>query len=143
MMVVHFHRDTGRISAWGNGDSEESHFPDHDIVRFDNDAMIIDPRYDKIDVASLALVARDADEMLDDLRRDMVNAIAAELGATDGYMVPDRPLTEQAREDWAAYRQALRDISGDAAAMLAAWPFRPDGTDAAAGFELRLRDIRP
>ena len=140
-MVVHFHKDTGRISAWGNGDSDESHFLDHDIVRFDDDAMVIDPRRDKIDVASLALVGRSTDEMLDDLRRDMVTAIAAELDATDRYMVPDRPLTEEAREQWRSYRQALRELNGNAAAMIAAWPFRPDGSDAAAGLELRLREI--
>jgi hypothetical protein len=35
---------------------------------------------------------------------------------------------------WAAHRQALRDLTkaGDAAAMVKAWPLRPDGTDAIA-----------
>ena len=141
-MVVHFHKATGRISAWGNGDSESSHFADHDIVRFDDDAMIIDPHRDKIDVESLALVARDTDEMLEDMRPEIVAAIAAELAATDGYMVPDRPLTDQQRGAWKDYRQALRDIKGDAEAMLDAWPVRPDRTDAAAGFISRLREIK-
>ena len=141
MFVIHYHHQTGRISAWGTGDSDVSHFADHEIVRFDEDAMTIDPRRDKIDVASLAVVARTTDEMLDDLRRDITAAIAAELDATDRYMVPDRPLTEQQREAWKAYRQALRELKGDAAAMVAAWPFRPDGSDAAAGLELRLKEI--
>ena len=141
-MVVHFHKDTGRISAWGNGDSDESHFLDHDIVRFADDAMIIDPRRDKIDVASLAVVSLSVDEMLEDMQRDVTNAIAAELDLTDRYKEPDRPLTEQHREAWKSYRQALCELNGDAEAMIAAWPFRPDGSDAAAGLELRLKEIR-
>ena len=142
-MVVHFHKRTGRISAWGNGDSEASHFPDHDIVRFDDEAVVIDPRRHKIDVASLAVVEQTRAEMIDAMRLDVTNAIAAELAATDGYMVPDRPLTEQQRDAWTAYRQALRDLRGDAEAMVSAWPFRPDGTDAAANLYARLQEIKP
>ena len=95
MMVVHFHKATGRISAWGNGDSDKSHFPDHDIVRFADDAMANDPRRDKIDVESLLahMVARDADgEMLDDLRAAKSLPRSPSCAATgSSYMVPDRP----------------------------------------------------
>ncbi|MBS7698780.1 MULTISPECIES: phage tail assembly chaperone [unclassified Chelatococcus] len=55
-----------------------------------------------------------------------------ELIVTDAFMVPDRPISSELREAWATYRQALRDLpdAGDAAAMVAAWPIRPDGIDA-------------
>jgi YHS domain-containing protein len=58
----------------------------------------------------------------------------AELAATDAYMMPDRPMTDWAHEEWRAYRQKLRDLGSlsTADAMVAAWPVRPDGRDAIA-----------
>lgn len=55
----------------------------------------------------------------------------AELRATDEYMVPDRPMTEEMRDQWRLYRQALRDFGTlkTALEMIAAWPERPDGRD--------------
>lgn len=62
--------------------------------------------------------------------RDILVVRFNELSASDWTALADRP----PMPEWAAYRQALRDITkaGDAAAMLAAFPRRPDGTDATA-----------
>jgi YHS domain-containing protein len=55
-----------------------------------------------------------------------------ELAATDVYMVPDRPMSDEVRAAWRTYRQRLRDLGAitTAAEMIAAWPPRPDGRDA-------------
>lgn len=55
-----------------------------------------------------------------------------ELDQTDQYASPDRPLGEDARADWATYRQALRDLGACkfTADIVAQWPLRPDGRDA-------------
>lgn len=62
-------------------------------------------------------------------------AIYRELCATDEYVSPppDRPLKGVLTLDWKGYRQELRDLSKrkSAAAMIEAWPLRPDGLDAA------------
>lgn len=57
-------------------------------------------------------------------------AIAAELLATDQFVMPDRPMSEEVRDAWQVYRQQLRDLSklpGTSADKWAAWPSRPDG----------------
>ena len=57
-------------------------------------------------------------------------AIATELQATDQFTVPDRPISDEVREAWFVYRQALRDLSklaGTTDDKWAAWPERPDG----------------
>lgn len=57
-------------------------------------------------------------------------AIATELQATDQFTVPDRPISDEVREAWFVYRQALRDLSklaGTTNDKWAAWPERPDG----------------
>ncbi|WP_375414618.1 phage tail assembly chaperone [uncultured Bradyrhizobium sp.] len=70
---------------------------------------------------------------------EMKCRIFAELNATDQFVVPDRPMSEECRESWSTYRQALRDLSklSGVRAMIGAWPVRPDDIDAAS--ELRER----
>jgi hypothetical protein len=67
--------------------------------------------------------------------------IFSELNGTDCYIVADRPMSDERRAQWKAYRQTLRDLSKIAspAAMVAAWPVRPDEQDAA----LLLRERLP
>lgn len=124
MVIIHFHKATGRIGAWGNADSEESHLPDHDIVRLDTN-VAVDPKRHRIAAGELVEV--------DDLAAwnaptegDLAARIEMELAATDQFMMPDRNVPN--RYAWVAYRQALRDLSKlkGAAAQLAAWPTRPD-----------------
>ena len=125
MMYVHYHRNTGRIGAWGNAESETSHLPDHLVVQLDTDT-VIDPRRQRIAEGALADISSDDLEAWNCPSPDeMAARIEMELQNTDQFMMPDRDVL---REPWVAYRRALRDLSKlpDAAAQLAAWPARPD-----------------
>lgn len=129
MLVVHYHKETGRISAWGSADSDHSHLVDHEIVRFETD-VAIDPKRQKI--ANGALVEIAPDELkLWNLPTDgeVAARIANELTATDQYMMPDREVRD--REAWVTYRKKLRDLSitSEIAMQLENWPERPDGKD--------------
>ena len=57
-----------------------------------------------------------------------------------GYMVPDRPMPADVRAAWVAYRAALRALPKlpDAAAMVKAWPARPDKIDPIQNLRQRL-----
>ncbi len=48
------------------------------------------------------------------------------LAASDWTQLPDSPLSQDDRTEWAIYRQALRDLDMDGDA----WPIRPDAEDA-------------
>jgi hypothetical protein len=63
--------------------------------------------------------------------RDLLEARFSEFMRLDALVTGERTLSAE----WAAYRQALRDLTEDGdtfAAMLARFPLRPDGTDAIA-----------
>ena len=66
-------------------------------------------------------------EALLELLRGVRSAYLAE---TDWTQLPDSPLTDAKRADWATYRQALRDITETYANNLleAEFPVRPDQT---------------
>jgi hypothetical protein len=53
------------------------------------------------------------------------------LARSDWTQLPDSPLTDEQRAEWATYRQALRDITETYADNLleAEFPVRPDQTD--------------
>ena len=96
----------------------------------------------KIDLASKTVVALTTAEMAArnaPTQFDVTALIANELAASDKTQMPDCPAAKSA--GWAAYRQALRDLSKiaspTAANMLAAWPKRPDGVNPVA--DLRVR----
>lgn len=130
MLVIHYHKTTGQISAWGTGDSKSSHFPDHEIVRLDVDTP--DPVRHKI-VAG-RMIERTAAEIAEANRptvSQVSSAISRELAATDEFMVSDRPLSDAVRAAWGSYRQALRDLSKlpDPISQVKAWPTRPDAAD--------------
>ena len=139
MFAVHYHKQTGAVRQWGTDDGAiESVFgPDYAIALFD-EWQNIDPLRQRIDVKSLAIVRRTRKEIGKVMRLDVENAIRAELVATIVHVVPipDEPMPIEQREAWRDYRQALRDLSGSVEDILADWPPRPDGTDAAK----RLRD---
>ena len=65
-------------------------------------------------------------------REEILSLRNAELAATDSMMVPDRPLSEEQRQGWRVYRQALRDLGSihEALDIIEAWPKRPDESDA-------------
>jgi hypothetical protein len=135
MFVVHYHKLTGKISAWGNGDSEQSHFPDHEIVRFDEE-FLIDPKTEKFDLSTFRLVPRTLADRNDEILIDLKARIQIELENTAAYMLVDAELTPQQLEDWKTYRRTLRSLfkapPNSAAEMLASWPIDPNGVDAVA-----------
>lgn len=142
--VVHYHKDTGAIGAWGSADSTESHLPDHLIARLE-DTTQIDPRTHRIDVATGGLVEKSASDIAQENAPrlfEIESIVRGALAASDEYMMPDRTVSNL--DAWIIYRQALRDLSDrpDAAAMIDAWPVRPDGIDAIAGLRTRLTVAR-
>jgi len=129
MFVIHYHKTTGQISQWGDGDSETSHFPDHEIARLQSDATI-DPALHKVDLEYLCVIDKTLAEKLATLLPVVNATIRCELAATDAFMALDRPVSDTLRAAWITYRQALRDLSknyADAASMIRNWPSRPDG----------------
>jgi hypothetical protein len=68
----------------------------------------------------------DAEEFSQNLR-SMRNA---KLSNSDWTQMPDSPLTEQQRAEWAAYRQSLRDVPQDNANAISLdevqWPQKPE-----------------
>jgi hypothetical protein len=71
---------------------------------------------------------------------DVEGRVAAELVATDQFMVPDRPLPNAERKKWTAYRDGLRSLSDlkIPGSMILAWPARPDGLDPISDLRSRL-----
>lgn len=130
MTIIHYHRVTGRIGAWGSGDSESSHLPDHDILRLDTE-LVIDPKRHKIaDGEIVEVTAEELDAGWNwPTDSELVAWIQIELNLTDQFMMPDREVAD--RLEWVRYRQALRNLSDlpTVKAKLEAWPSRPDGKD--------------
>ena len=142
---IHYMPDTGRIVAWDNASLGPGlhgscitviDIPDgHDIQ--------IDPTAQRINVDTIELENLSEEEtILAQGPQDwqLKQAIALELMATDGMMAPDRSVPD--RDAWAAYRQALRDLSKGhprptAVQMLVAFPIRPDGANAVAALQQR------
>lgn len=88
----------------------------------------VDPTQSKFDIETGTVVDQTAADRLPLI--EVVNdTIGRLLAATDFTQIPDSPFTDAQRADWRTYRQALRDLSNEPsiAAMVAAWPSRPDG----------------
>lgn len=109
-------------------------------------------RTHRIDVTATphSLVELTEAERLDANRPNNVEVtigVARELAVTDQFMAPDRPMSEDQRAAWTAYRQALRDLSKSdpvrgrvrtTVEMIQDWPIRPDGADAIQSFRSRI-----
>ena len=65
MLVIHYHKSSGFISAYGNGDSQISCYADHEIARFEDDQNF-DPAKHKIDISTLKIVDKSPDEIIAD-----------------------------------------------------------------------------
>lgn len=139
-MNIHYHRVTGQIMMVDvhSVPRLKSHWSDH-FVTFvaaeDGCAITIDAKSQKIDVLTGELIDKAHDEQAHALLPDalaVAHAIAYELQHTDGYAVPDRPMNDAKRASWKTYRQTLRDLSklSTPVERVAAWPLRPDGSDA-------------
>lgn len=126
---IHYRESDGEIMGWEHGVAEPSSQPDLATAALE-DVVTPDPRRQRFDAATLGLIDKDADDIAASLAPtadDLRSRIAGELAATDQFMMPDRPMTEQMRAAWVAYRQALRDLSKlpTPAEQLAAWPESP------------------
>lgn len=66
--------------------------------------------------------AQDTTVVWADVRRER----NARLSACDWTQLPDSPLTNEARTDWAEYRQALRDVTEQADPFAIVWPVQPE-----------------
>lgn len=134
-MNVHYDTTTGQIVSYGfgadHGDGfETSPYPGCMVALIDDQP--IDARVQKFDSVSWKVVAKDVPDPEPDPIWMVLNLVRAELAATDEFAMPDYPISETDRAAWIGYRKALRDSSkGNAtsAAMLAAIPPRPDGSD--------------
>lgn len=127
-MIIHYHRQSGRIGAWGNADCEESYLPDHAVLRIDSE-IPLDPRRQRIEHGEvMEIPERDLTMWNCPTVDELAARIEMELQNTDQFMMPDRDVR---REPWITYRRALRDLSKlpDAMAQVQAWPTRPDGKD--------------
>ena len=73
-----------------------------------------------------------------DMEQDAIDALTAQqwdnirsdrntqLAECDWTQLPDAPLTNVQAADWATYRQALRDITGQADPFSITWPEKPE-----------------
>ncbi|UGA45948.1 phage tail assembly chaperone [Bradyrhizobium quebecense] len=163
MTVIHYCTATGFIRSWGTLEPVDgkSHLPNHAILRI-QDALYgpdvpglarsgvasvveIDPFVDMVDLATLTIVKRPAADqavlLIERLALLVKLAVAAELSATDQYMVTDRNVAN--RETWAVYRQQLRDLSKqpDAPSMVRNWPCHPTGAETPANLRQHLARI--
>jgi hypothetical protein len=132
MMVIHYHKQTGRIGAWGSGDSEYSHLVDHAILRIDTEAPI-DPHWQRIE--DDMIVEIDEAELAT-WNCPTVDEVAArieiELRRTDQFMLADYPIDDDKLEHWKQYRIMLRNLSKhyqDAAEMIENCDAAPDDHD--------------
>lgn len=134
-MNIHYDITTGQIVSYGfgadHGDGfEASPYPNCAVAIIDNQE--IDARTQRFDPVRWKVVAKDVPDPPPDQVLLVRELVRAELGATDKFAIPDFPVSDADRAAWVTYRQALRDASkgnATAAAMLAAIPLRPDGTD--------------
>lgn len=144
-MIVYIHYDPrdGEIVGWQTGGGEPVPISeDYRLLYAEN---LPDPKRQKIDVATLVMVDKTADEIVAALaptEHEIRSAVFRTLQATDFLMLPDQDyLTPQKLAAWIAYRKTLRDLSKHdppltPAGVLKAWPLDPNGVDAVA----HLRD---
>lgn len=129
---VYYETATGRIIGHDMNSSVASMIEGHDHLEIGNAPA---PHYKRhvVDIETLTIRQLTPKEQLDLQRPTELEIRSAryhELKETDW---------RETRQDWAAYRQTLRDITkaGETGAMIAAWPLRPDGSDAISGLRFR------
>lgn len=138
IFFIHYRPDDGEILGWGNGFEptpidgmavalfDEPFDPDPQTQKFDGEA-VIDKTAAETRQARLPTLI------------EVQQAIWMELARTDQFMLADRNI--EGRDDWAGYRQMLRDLSkrfDDPADMIDAWQLPPDGTDPIPDLRARL-----
>jgi hypothetical protein len=130
VFYVHYRVADGEIFGWGSGFDPQA-VPGEAITTF-AEPFDPDPATQKIDLATGEVVAKTAAETAAFRRpslRDVAVAVFLELRRTDTFMISDYPMTGGERHQWIAYRQILRELAGDVAQRINAWPTAPDGLD--------------
>lgn len=130
MINVHYRTTDGEIFGFDNSLSPIKQ-NGCEIASFE---ISPNPKTQKIDLATLQLIEKTAAEqelVNQPTLVDVQSTIFKQLSDTDSFMLPDRPLSIEIRAAWVTYRQALRDLSklDGPAAMVQAWPTRPDNVD--------------
>jgi hypothetical protein len=125
---IHYREDDGEIFGWEQGVVEPSSQPG--LLRAVLDVIVTPvprrqyfcPYLGIVDKSEDAVAAGEA-PTLEEVRI----RIAHELAATDQFMFQDRQMSEERRNAWIIYRQALRALKKlpTPAAQLAAWPASP------------------
>ena len=133
---IHYRPDDGEILGWGFG-FEPARIPGMAVAFVD--PFDPDPSTQKFDGKAVT------DKTPEETYRarlpklyEVRMAIMVELARTDQFMLADR---NRAADDWAGYRQMLRDLSkrfDDPADMIDAWQLPPDGTDPIPALRERL-----
>lgn len=118
-MIVVYNTKTGVITSWGNFDPALNTPAGHDYIETDTA-----PVNQMVNVKTRKLVADKAaitEAQWAEVRRirDM------RITATDYLIMPDYPISEDARAALATYRQALRDVTKQADPTAISWPDYP------------------
>jgi hypothetical protein len=104
-----------------------------------------DPSKYKVDIETGTIVEMTPEAMREaqlPKEYEIASAIRSELSATLETQLPDYPASDEQRAQWLDYRRALRklsDLKGNPAAVLRAWPERPDQQDSIAHLRARLK----
>jgi hypothetical protein len=145
VVFIEYRLTDGEITGYGTSsrDSIPEGFAETVETIEDGTSISINPVCEKIDTRTGRRVAKTWEQQrLASMPSDVElrECIAAELSATDQYMVPDRPLPPESRSAWVSYRQALRDLSkiNDPVTMVEAWPDRPSGPDPISALRARI-----
>jgi hypothetical protein len=114
--------DTGEIICSFTGDPNLLElWPDHIEGKYDADEYYV--------ADGVAVLKPEADRGA--MRKQiahtqMINVRNGLLAASDWTQSPDSPLTEAKKQDWASYRQTLRDLPANTAdPSNPAWPAKP------------------
>ena len=139
VFFTHYRIADGEILGWGHSAEPQPIDADHAIALHDEP---FDPNPLKEKIAGGVVVLKSAAEQRASRLPKLVEvqqAVFAELRRTDTFMISDYPLTGAERHAWTQYRQMLRDLNGDVAAMINAWTLPPDGVDPIISLRERLQ----
>jgi hypothetical protein len=140
MTFAIYYRDSdGEIFGWTTGADPRA---PAGLQLIELDApIVIDPATQKVDPATGEVVDKTAAETAAFRRptlRDVAVAVFRELLRTDHLMIADYPMSGGERHAWTVYRQTLRELAGDVAQRINAWPTAPDGLDPITDLRERL-----
>jgi hypothetical protein len=142
---LHYDLATGKIVGTASSNAPPQKIAGCDFIALEDGAPRVTGHTHAIDLTTKLPVALTAAQLAAanvPTLAEVKAAIVSELSASDKTQLADYPLDPSTRQAWASYRQALRDLSKisplTAAAMLMAWPHRPDGINPVASLQARI-----